>query len=176
MSKLSPKEKLFAESAALLSRMAVEAPAIGKFIVGDSLRVTPLRYHVARTTADEVKTLQHFVADPSAGRLPRSYEQVGIIAVHGKPFADRLAQDIHARLGVAWALGNALLVAQIPRHVVDPHVPDFRFGSRVGLGELAIAPVIVTPDRELWTPDDGSFYAVDRVDHIADVPQNVPIF
>lgn len=167
MSKLSLPWRTYAESAALLSRVCVNVPSVGKYVIGSGDRMTRIGYSVSNTTKTEIDSFITFTGDPQAGRLPVSYIKAGIASVETEEMVEELEQNPGAKLAVGWTLGNAVLYGSIPNEEISLEMETFNFGMRVGRDILAVTAGLVFPE------ENQRFLPLRTVSRVADT---APIF
>jgi len=171
MGKLPLHERAFAESAALLSRACVAMPSLGRWVVGDELRVTPMGFHAATAPRQDVQEWPLFPGDPDAGRLPRGYQHVGTIMLRSKPIKEVLNKHPDAIPAVVWALKAppdaddegegfnnpgaeptddiAVMYGLVPNHQRDQWLRDALVGLRIGRKPLRMAAGLALSRRAL---------------------------
>jgi hypothetical protein len=115
-------------------------------------------YYRSGTLANEVPYWEYFAADPGSGRLPRSQQEVALLTVSEEHITEerrRLAEnDIDSKVAVAWALGEAVMVGEMPGWD-DKENRATTFGMRVGPETLKVTPALWLPDNRVYVPDDG---------------------
>lgn len=162
MGVLSFREKTTARLISLRSRVAAMAPDIGSHAADSLLRVTPLVWHVAKTTASE---MSHWTQFPEviAGRRKKLPHLVGIVAVVGDSLTALAKDHTDARPAIARRLGRTtIVVGVLPEHVLPDvqeeqdgalHFKDFEYGVS---GPYPTAPALWSPsDKSIWIPPGG---------------------
>jgi hypothetical protein len=180
MSEISFRGKVAAEGVSLASRAAVAVPLLGRLTVGSAEGhgvVVP--YYRSDTLASEVPYWEHFAADPTSGRLPRSQKEVALLTVseeHIKEERRRLAESgTESKVAVAWALGEAVMIGAMPGWD-DEETRAQTFGMRVGPEPLRVTAALWLPDNRVYVPDDGFTeveWGVRRTDQLA---EGVPVY
>lgn len=179
MSKIPFSEKLTAEIISLSSRAAVAVPLLGRLTVGSAEGhgvIVP--YYRAETVASEIPAWEAFAANPDAGRLPRTQKEIAMITVSEEYVAAerrRLAENgTESRMAVAWALGEAVMVGEIPDWD-DMSKRSATFGMRVGPEPLKVAPALWLPGNRVHVPETGFVDLAQKISLEA-LPESVPVY
>lgn len=150
--KLSVGERLFAEGAALTTRIA----PVRRMLAGPKGdRVTWLDFYVARSTIEDV-SLTRFEGMPH-GRKQRALWPVGILAVDGTLLHQTLVQYPGSRLAYAWnakGLGRAVLFGIVPEDQMPSLQSPFVAGVGIGAEDLNAGLVAARLDRSLVSVGD----------------------
>jgi hypothetical protein len=169
--------RLYAEGAAVLSQASAHVPAVGRLVIGHHPAVTPVGYHVARTRASDIIRWAEFSGDEAAGFLPASYHQVGIVRARRVDLDVERVKNPDGRLAVAWALGEAVMVSEVPEGVrVHTSEDSVAFGMRIGRDALRAAAGIWTPDNQLHVPEETGAIQAGRRLSLAEVPPHLIVF
>ncbi len=140
------------------SAAAQHFPQIRDRLAGfDGFAYTPVRWLYTGMPTDTVRNWVTVPGRGDAGRTPRGYRQVAVLACDAAQITLMHEDDRQAHDAVAYALGKAVMIGVLPEHRLfyPTELGEKLVGMRLGRGDLVASMGVWSPGSGVYTPTES---------------------